>query len=170
MQLRVKWPNDIYYDGPPTAAAGSNKLIKVGGVLVTTSISGSQAVAAVGCGLNLNNERPTVCLNELIRRVGGRPVSLESLLAAVFNRLEELVAMTSSIDRLVRLYHDNWLHSGASVTVRLAGAETAVAASISGIDEFGFLRVRTADGAEHTAHPDGNSFDMLSGLIAPRDL
>lgn len=40
-------------------------------------------------------------------------------------------------------------------------------ATIVGIDEFGFLVVDTAKGIA-TVHPDGNSFDMLQGLIIPK--
>lgn len=40
--------------------------------------------------------------------------------------------------------------------------------TIVGIDEYGFLRVQAADRSEFTVHPDGNSFDMLAGLIAPK--
>lgn len=41
------------------------------------------------------------------------------------------------------------------------------AATIVGIDEFGFLMVDTSEGII-TVHPDGNSFDMLQGLIIPK--
>lgn len=40
--------------------------------------------------------------------------------------------------------------------------------TIVGIDEYGFLRVQAVDHSEFTVQPDGNSFDMLSGLIAPK--
>lgn len=37
---------------------------------------------------------------------------------------------------------------------------------IVGIDDFGFLKVRSAEGQISTIHPDGNTFDMLKGLIS----
>lgn len=40
--------------------------------------------------------------------------------------------------------------------------------TIVGVDEFGFLRVKGADKVEFSVQPDGNSFDMLAGLIAPK--
>lgn len=43
---------------------------------------------------------------------------------------------------------------------------TEKVATIVGIDEYGFLRVETGDGGICSASPDGNSFDMLNGLIA----
>lgn len=41
-------------------------------------------------------------------------------------------------------------------------------ATVIGIDDVGYLRVRFADGAIQTVQPDGNSFDMLRGLIIPK--
>lgn len=40
---------------------------------------------------------------------------------------------------------------------------------IVGIDEDGFLIIEKKNGARHTVHPDGNSFDSLKGLIFPRE-
>lgn len=132
---------------------------------------GSQVTAMIGCGVNLNNQRPTLCLNELIRQVGEtRPLSLEHFLAAVFNQLEELVTLISSgrLDQVLAFYHQHWLHgNGTEVTVRTANDEI-VRAQIMGIDEFGFLLVQPSEGPSIIVHPDGNSFDMLSGLIAPK--
>lgn len=40
---------------------------------------------------------------------------------------------------------------------------------IIGIDEFGFLLVQEDENKEtESVHPDGNSFDMLRGLILPK--
>lgn len=41
-------------------------------------------------------------------------------------------------------------------------------ANIIGIDEYGFLKVKLVDGTVETVQPDGNSFDMLKGLIVPK--
>lgn len=166
LQLGVKWPNDVYHQDV------SRKInTKIGGVLVTTSIMGSIVVAAIGCGVNLNNQRPTLCLNDLIRQVGEtRPLSLEHFLAAVFNQLENLVDSISCgrLNQVLALYHQHWLHSkGTEVTVLTADDET-VTAQILGIDEHGFLRVQPREGSSITVHPDGNSFDMLNGLLVPK--
>lgn len=39
---------------------------------------------------------------------------------------------------------------------------------ILGIDDFGFLLVQADGGAIFSVHPDGNSFNLLKGLIAPK--
>lgn len=163
--MGVKWPNDIYYQD---ISVGSN--VKVGGVLVTTSIMGTRVIATFGCGINLNNQRPTVCLNEIIRQTkDGRPLSLEHFLAVVFNQLEELIDSASSgqLNKVLELYHQHWLHSGTSVTVR-TDSEENVSAEVLGVDEFGFLRVQPLKGPSIIVHPDGNSFDMLNGLVTPK--
>ncbi len=40
---------------------------------------------------------------------------------------------------------------------------------ITGVDEYGYLRVTNAEGKEIVLHPNGNSIDMLAGLVIPRD-
>lgn len=39
---------------------------------------------------------------------------------------------------------------------------------IVGIDEFGYLKVQLENGKEESVLPDGNTFDMLQGLIVPK--
>jgi biotin--protein ligase len=41
-------------------------------------------------------------------------------------------------------------------------------AKILGIDEYGFLKIRLDNDAIESVQPDGNSFDMLRGLIIPK--
>lgn len=37
-----------------------------------------------------------------------------------------------------------------------------------GIDEYGYLKVKLTGGGVEVVQPDGNSFDMLKGLIIPK--
>lgn len=39
---------------------------------------------------------------------------------------------------------------------------------VQGIDEYGFLSVREKNGKIFSVQPDGNTFDMCIGLIAPK--
>lgn len=59
-----------------------------------------------------------------------------------------------------------FLSSSAKVTV-VDAKGISKSATVVGIDEFGFLVVETSKGIA-TVHPDGNSFDMLQGLIIPK--
>ncbi len=54
-------------------------------------------------------------------------------------------------------------YSGVNITV--AGSGSTTPARITGIDEFGYLRVRTEAGEPLTLQPDGNTFDIMKGLI-----
>lgn len=39
---------------------------------------------------------------------------------------------------------------------------------IKGIDDFGYLLVEDGKGNRFSLHPDGNTFDLLKGLIVPK--
>jgi biotin---protein ligase len=41
--------------------------------------------------------------------------------------------------------------------------------TILGLDPHGYLLVRGSNGSQFSVQPDGNSFDMLQGLIKPKD-
>jgi biotin--protein ligase len=56
--------------------------------------------------------------------------------------------------------------SDAEITV-VGARESTQKATVIGVDDFGFLRVQGQDGISFSVHPDGNSFDMLRGLVAP---
>lgn len=57
--------------------------------------------------------------------------------------------------------------SNTEVTV-LRPNNSSFKATVIGLDDHGFLRVRSEEGEIIDVRPDGNSFDMLSGLIAPK--
>ncbi|XP_059473791.1 biotin--protein ligase [Neocloeon triangulifer] len=164
VDLRLKWPNDIY----------AGDYAKLGGLIATSSFQGDQVVCNIGLGFNLTNSEPTTCLQDLLLELKAKtaPMSLERFLALTFNRLEALIdlAQTSEqgLDEIMTFYHAYWLHSNSEVTVQTEdGKEQRV--TVQGLDAFGYLAVRGADGTQFSVHPDGNSFDMLQGLIRPKD-
>ena len=53
--------------------------------------------------------------------------------------------------------------SGTTVKLASRGHEEVV---IVGIDEYGYLRVQCKNGQELSLQPDGNTFDIMKGLIA----
>uniref|UniRef100_A0A069DXC6 Putative biotin--protein ligase n=1 Tax=Panstrongylus megistus TaxID=65343 RepID=A0A069DXC6_9HEMI len=162
LDIGIKWPNDIYV----------NKRTKLGGVLVSSILSNDTVICNIGCGLNLYNKDPTVCINDLINSINNETgaklseLSYEIYFANVFNKLEELYKMAQSdfIDDVKSLYYSFWLHSDAEVEVKLAD-HNIKKVKVKGIDSYGFLSVETPDGNELTLQPDGNTFDMLSNLI-----
>lgn len=165
LDLRIKWPNDIYANGT----------IKIGGLIVETTIEGADAVCNVGVGLNLDNGLPTICVNDLIRDFGSanakdlKTIEAEVLFANIFNELErslDHIERSESLEDIYRLYYQLWLHQDQPVQVQ---NETGAIKSgiISGIDDYGYLKVAVGD-QKLSVHPDGNSFDMLRGLILPK--
>ncbi|CAK9823781.1 Biotin--protein ligase [Anthophora retusa] len=165
IDLRLKWPNDIY--------AGNN--IKIGGMIVNTQMISGLNVCNVGVGMNLFNEEPTCCINEIIDmfnntyRKNLKMISYEHYFAIVFNEIERWlnIVQSGNVDDFLDAYYTYWIHTDAVVTV-LSASGMSQNAKILGIDDFGYLRVRGEDGTIFTVHPDGNTFDCLKGLIAPK--
>ncbi|XP_026672843.1 biotin--protein ligase [Ceratina calcarata] len=164
LDLRLKWPNDIYVGN-----------IKIGGMLITTQVLSNLLVCNVGIGFNLFNTEPTICIKDIINefnRTFGKNVkmiSYEQYFAIVFNEIERWldVMQSGDVDLFLDAYYEYWMHSDTEVTV-LSASGTSQNVKILGIDEFGYLRVRGEDGTLFSVHPDGNTFDCLKGLIAPK--
>lgn len=57
----------------------------------------------------------------------------------------------------------------ATVTVTTKDGKSHKA-KIVGIDNHGYLKVQDTSGATESVQPDGNSFDMMKGLIYPKNL
>ena len=94
----------------------------------------------------------------------------EEYFATVFNALEELTDMMECgrEEEVYSLYYKYWLHSGQTVEVSNSDGDK-FGAVVDSIDEFGFLRVKNVPtGQIMTVQDDGNSFDMMRGLIAPK--
>ncbi|XP_022192172.2 biotin--protein ligase [Nilaparvata lugens] len=167
LSLGLKWPNDIYAD----------KRLKLGGAIASSIVGSREAVCNLGVGVNLFNRLPTTCINDMIDALNAKEgtrvehLTLEKFVAILLNRFEQLIDMVERgrIDEVIQLYYKHWLHSGSKVSVRTEdGSERQV--TIVGIDNCGFLKVVDKDNRQFSVHPDGNSFDMMSGLIAPKVL
>ncbi|XP_017114657.1 biotin--protein ligase isoform X4 [Drosophila elegans] len=165
LDISIKWPNDIYANGNQ----------KIGGLVINTTLQGSQAIVNIGSGINLNNAKPTVCINDLIREHNARApnklpmLTYELFIAMIFNEIERLLGevQNGDFDSFYALYYSLWLHSGQTVKICLQN-EQEREAEIVGIDDFGFLKVKLPTGTIETVQPDGNSFDMLKGLIVTK--
>ncbi|XP_078512999.1 biotin--protein ligase isoform X1 [Lissotriton helveticus] len=163
IDLRVKWPNDIYY----------GDLMKIGGVLVNSTLMGNTFHILIGCGFNVANGNPTICINDLIDEHNKSSeeklerLKTDSLIARTVTKLEGLVDMfqDKGPEGVFSLYYKHWVHSGKQVRL---GSEAGPLATIVGVDDSGFLQVRQEGQGIVTVHPDGNSFDMLKNLIIPK--
>ncbi|KAJ8916594.1 hypothetical protein NQ315_000238 [Exocentrus adspersus] len=165
LRIGIKWPNDLYANGN----------VKIGGLLASSFLSQDKAIVNIGCGINLDNPNPTTCVNELIKSVHPKPdkpltdVSYEAYFASVFNETEKLLNryQKGDAESFFGLYYKYWLHNNSVVTVTSKDGERTKV-KVAGIDDFGFLRVKSEEGAIISVQPDGNTFDMLEGLISPK--
>ncbi|KAG0251655.1 biotin holocarboxylase synthetase [Actinomortierella ambigua] len=192
--MRLKWPNDIYAEAPldhPSQAVahesenGMPKMVKIGGVLVNSNFSGSEFLLVIGCGVNTTNPNPTTSVNHLIRYYNERHgtnlalFTQESLLARVLTKFEELYngflgGNGTGFAQFEQLYYRRWLHADALVTLTTETPHRQV--RVKGITlDYGLLRTVAVDetgrevpGQEFRLQPDGNSFDMMKGLISQK--
>lgn len=188
-RIRIKWPNDLYahvaapQDGSLCVVEdGVEKhFVKIGGILVTAVCHRDTFQAIVGCGVNCLNEEPTTCIREL---VPDETVTQERCAGAIMAALESLVRVFADADYtfgpFANAYRDAWLHSDQPVELSDAPGEPR--RRMVGItSDFGLLRtvpydapMRATDPRAWSAapipgavdvQPDGNSFDMLRGLV-----
>ncbi|KAJ4929587.1 hypothetical protein JOQ06_018610 [Pogonophryne albipinna] len=160
LDLRVKWPNDIYY----------GNLMKLGGVLVTSTVIGSTFHLLIGCGFNVTNSNPTVCINDLIQQHNTQqgcslpPLCCAQIIARSVSFLEALICnfQQGGPDAVLPTYYKRWLHSGTRVRL---WSEDGVEAEVVGLDHNGFLQVHNKEQGVVSVEPDGNSFDMLKNLV-----
>lgn len=136
----LRWPNDLLL-GPR----------KTGGILVESKIeSGAVAYVVAGIGINVHQHAfpadvatPATSLDV----AAGRTVSRQSLLAALLKSLERELHLLAEPDASAQIparlaQASTWVN-GRRVHVHGPQACTGVT---EGLDEHGFLRVRTAQG------------------------
>ncbi|XP_056415587.1 biotin--protein ligase isoform X2 [Hyla sarda] len=163
IELKVKWPNDIYY----------SNLMKIGGVLVNSTLMGNMFHILIGCGFNVTNSDPTICINDLIYEHNKRyktnidPLRVDTLIARTASALERLIHIfqKEGPNGVLPTYYKYWVHSGQQIRL---GGEDGPLAWIVGVDDSGFLQILQEGKDVVTVHPDGNSFDMLRNLIIPK--
>ena len=155
--------------------------VKIGGILVTAVCHQDTFQAIVGCGVNCLNEEPTTCIRAL---VPDETVTQEGCAGAIMAALESLVRVFADADYtfepFASAYRDAWLHSDQPVELSDVPGEPR--RRMVGItSDFGLLRtvpydasIRATDPRAWSAapipgavdvQPDGNSFDMLRGLV-----
>lgn len=177
LDVQIKWPNDIYYEG-----------VKIGGALIHTTWAASthQFCVLTGIGLNVSNSQPTTCLDDIIQsRLSQQQqqqppqavrVCKEQLLAGVLNHLESCfdTFQTQGFEPLRPLYLATWMHSNQVVELEEGGGaeqhqggagSKRVPLTIVGLSPHGFLLAQDPLGQEYELTPDGNSLDMMQGLI-----
>ncbi|GLT57738.1 hypothetical protein SLA2020_306890 [Shorea laevis] len=162
INIRIKWPNDLYFNG-----------LKVGGILSTSTYRSKFNVSS-GIGLNVHNEKPTTCLNAILKELSAGAADAnqfrrEDIMAAFFNKFERFydLFINQGFHALEELYYQTWLHSGQRVIVEEKNEDGVVenVVTIQGLTSSGYLLAISEGGQMCELHPNGNSFDFLKGLI-----
>jgi biotin--protein ligase len=142
-----------------------------------------------GCGINTTNSTPTTSLLDLIaahnaaHRTALPHITQEELLALILPRFEAFWARFSAsgssfgmdtasagdFSSFADAYTRRWLHTGKIVTVQASGQTVRI---LGLHPDSGTLRTieLDEDGRERVGQyvdlePDGNSFDMMQGLL-----
>lgn len=167
--VKLKWPNDIYAQLPGSTA---NPIVKIGGILVNSSYSGTSYDIVCGIGLNLANPLPTTSLNMLAEAADLAPFTYEKLLASILAQFEYLY--TDFCHRgfsrdMEDEYYAAWLHTDQIVTLE---THEGVRAKIKGITrDWGLLLAEELGWQDRPTgrivqlQSDSNSFDFFKGLI-----
>ena len=108
LDINIKWPNDIYI----------RKLVKIGGVVTSSTLFNNNFKITLGMGINIDNEKPTECLNSYLQEYCSEnsvflpKLCVEDVLAGTLSTMELLVDMFQSkgVDPLKELYYHYWIH------------------------------------------------------------
>jgi biotin---protein ligase len=194
--FRIKWPNDIYViskeGGAPQKVGG----ILCNSLATGQMFS---VVIGMGLNVS-NEEPTTCVNSILRRMVSDSAENVvmnrERLLATIINHFEEFqqvrllhqhegcvhaiafqlgstsypiiiqVLETEGFDVLEPTYRRYWLHENQRVFV----GEAQTPMTVRGLSRTGYLRATDDAGEYFELHPDGNSFDMMQGMISRRVL
>ncbi|XP_010091344.2 biotin--protein ligase 2 isoform X1 [Morus notabilis] len=151
VDVRIKWPNDLYLNN-----------LKVGGVLCTSTYRSKKFDVSVGIGLNVDNEKPTTCLNAFLKELSDVDYKFarEDILAIFFSKFEKFfdIFIDQGFQALEELYYKTWLHSGQRVIVQENNEDKVVenVVTIQGLTSSGYLLAVGDDCRMCELHPDGN--------------
>ena len=145
LPVRLKWPNDVVVAKPPAG------ILKLGGILTETAISGeSIEFAVVGMGLNVNVDfasRPDLPEATSLMMEMGRPVNRLALVCALVERFADGYIRIAQDERLYAEWSARLVTLGRQVVARRG--EEIVAGLAERVDESGALLVRAGDGRLH---------------------
>jgi biotin--protein ligase len=129
-----------------------------------------------GIGINISNPHPS-SVNEILREWNEKmpSIALEIVLAKFFSKFEESchLFLDQGFHPFQQRYYSNWLHTNQAVKVHKnalsesdrSNHEDLLDLRILGLTSEGFLSAIDQNGRMFALQPDGNSFDIMNGLI-----
>jgi BirA family biotin operon repressor/biotin-[acetyl-CoA-carboxylase] ligase len=130
-QLRLKWPNDLYYGDQ-----------KFGGILIENTLSGPKIqYSIIGIGLNVNQQCFAVATATSIGQLTGRPYDREALAARLLECLERryLQLRAGQVSQLRQAYLQVLYRYQETHSFEVAGQR--VSGQIVGVEDDGRLAV-----------------------------
>ncbi|CAI4226541.1 unnamed protein product [Auanema sp. JU1783] len=153
--VKIKWPNDFFF----------NRSHKLGGLLATCRTRDDSLFFTLGAGINVTNSQPTVCLNDIVPEGDNIEFTVEDVIAECLNKFEYWLSMYElrGQNEFLKKYYQYWLHSREEVLLEDHGEKCI----IRGLDKYGYLQVRSKTNPNKlfSLGDDGNTFDMMKGLI-----
>ncbi|KAL1665816.1 hypothetical protein GGF50DRAFT_87768 [Schizophyllum commune] len=194
-KVRIKWPNDVYaevgYDDKGqkqtkkiggilvnTGFNGPNADVIIGSGL---NVLNEPPIPSLAQLLPEDTSTPTPTLERTLTPTPTLERTAATILARFDVMWEQFVAGGGSFEPFLDRYLKRWLHSDQLVTITTV--ELPLRARIVGITEHGLLRAMPergdgiagrygagsarggSDGQFVDLQPDGNSFDIMSGMI-----
>jgi BirA family biotin operon repressor/biotin-[acetyl-CoA-carboxylase] ligase len=130
-QLKVKWPNDIYFEDK-----------KLGGILIENVFRGSGSVwSVVGIGININQTEFNYLNATSLSFISGHAYDLQTVLEGITTEIEKYFLLIKNLDpdQIKRLYLQK-LYKFKEINIFKAGEETFEGV-IEDIDDVGKLIV-----------------------------
>lgn len=160
MNIGIKWPNDIFY----------NRTQKVGGIICQSSYTGRAFDVTIGIGINISNNRPTTCMDEIASKLKKKKVVLgrSTVLASFCNQFEAAIHefQMHGFEPFMKDYLDMWLHSNEEMTVISDDNTTRMKARITGISsKSGMLLAEGENGEMLELFPDTHSLNLMDRLL-----
>jgi BirA family biotin operon repressor/biotin-[acetyl-CoA-carboxylase] ligase len=147
VEARLKWPNDVLFEGA-----------KVGGILLESAIEGGRLRhAVVGIGLNVNQMREELPVT---------PYPATSLALATGRQFDRNALAAELLLALDRTYR-GWLHDATGVYQRWRAGIDTFGQPVAVGEVVGVARDVDADGALVIERQDGSWARAVSGEVAP---
>ena len=141
VEVRIKWPNDIYYQD-----------LKVSGILINNNLQGDYVNSSViGIGLNVNQLNFAYPGAVSLRSVTGRYFDLNTVLNVLVKKIDLywLRYLSTGIDFLKRTYHNYLFGRGEMKEFGFFGTDIVKKGVIQGVDDYGRLVVQFESGELH---------------------